>query len=329
MGVGTGLGASIGLAAESTYGTYVAPTRFFAGRSFNLKKAFGLQPVSGVMAGRPMAPDEVVTTEAGTGHLEADVMRSQWGLILQHLFGGSVAPVQQGGSAAYLQSHVWTDNIGKFLSVQKGVPDTGGTARPYTGLGSKITQAEFSCGVGENLQAAVDFDIRQISEAQSLAAPSVPAGNLPFNFSQMGVKLGAYGSEATVQGVKRVAVSIARPQDVERQYAGNAGLKVEPLWNDFAAITGTLDIDYVTKADFVDRFVGHTSTALVWEFIGPIIASTFAYTFRIRCPKVYFGADIPEVSGPDTNRASVPFAAFYDTTNGLVSCDYMSTDTSV
>lgn len=330
MAIGSGLGASFGVAAESTYGTYVAPTRFYAGKSFGIQKVQNTQPLSGVAAGRPAPPDEVVTTTAATGKLEVDVLRKDFGLLLAHALGSSATPVQQAATAAYLQTHTLGDNRGKSLTLQKGLPDVGGTANPITATGAKITSAEFSCGIDELLAASVEFDARSMTEAQGLAAPSYTAGNMPFHFGEMSLKLGTFGTEAAVQGVRKVTVQISRGQDVARFYAGNAGLKSEPIWNEFIAVTGSIEIDLVTKADFIDRYTGHTATSLVWEFVGPTaIASTYFPTFRIRCPKVYFGGDIPEVSSPEVSKATIPFAAFFDTTNGVVSADYMSTDTAI
>ena len=330
MAVGSGIGASIGVAAETTFGTYVAPTRFFEARSFNVKKVQNVQPLTGIAAGRPAAAEEVVTTTAATGNMQADVTRKGFGLLLAHLMGSSTTPVQQGATAAYLQTHAFGDNFGKSLTMQAGLPNTAGTVLPMTSLGSKITSGEFSCGVDELLQSTFEFDGRAFTDAQSLSAPSYTAGNTPFHFGEMSLKLGTYGAEAVVQGVRKVTVNIARGQATDRFYGGNAGLKSEPIWNEYAAITGSVEIDLVNKADFIDRYTGHTSTSLVWEFVGPTaIASTFFPTFRITCPKVYFGGDIPEVGGPDVLKATIPFAAFFDTTNGLATASYMSTDTAL
>lgn len=328
MAIGSGLGSSLGLAAESTYGTYVAAARHLAG-TFNVKHLHDTVPVSGVAAGRPAPPDEVVTQVQGTAKFEGQFMNKQMGLLLSQLTGSTTSPVQQGATTAYLQTHAWGDNLGKSMSVQCGIADTTGTVRPYTALGSKITQAEFSCAAGEALTVSVDWDCREITEAQTLVAPSYQSGNLPFKFNQMAVKLGTYGAEASVQGVKGMSVTFSRSQDVGRFYAGNGGKKSEPVWNDFVAISGTLEVDFVNKADFVDRYVGHTSTSLVIEFVGPVIADAYNETFRIKVPKVYFSGDVPEVGGPDVNKASIPFSAFWDPTNGVSTLEYMSTDTTV
>ncbi len=330
MAVGSGIGASFGVSAETTYGTYVAPARFFEAKSFSVKKVQNVQPQMGVAAGRPAAVDEVVTTTAATGNLQGDVLRKGMGLLLAHGFGSSTSPVQQAATIAYLQTHAVGDNAGKYLTLQGGLPGVGGTVNPVTSLGSKITSMEFSCGVDEILSMNVDFDGRAFSEASGLATPSYTAANAPFHFGEMSLKLGTFGAEAVVQGVRKVTVKIERGQDTGRFYAGNAGLKSEPIWNEFVKVSGSIDIDLVTKADFIDRYTGHTSTSLVWEFVGPTaIISTYFPTFRISCPKVYFSGDVPDVGGPDVLKATIPFEAFYDVTNGLASAQYMSTDTAV
>lgn len=330
MAVGSGIGSSVGVAAESSYGTYVAPSRFFPAKSFQVKKVQNVTPVSGVAAGRPAAPDEVVTTTAATGQVQTDVLRKDFGLLLAQLMGSSSAPVQQGATAAYLQTHVLGDNFGKSLTLQAGLPNVGGTINPVTATGCKITQAQFSCSLNGLVEATFDFDAKAYTEGESLSAPSYTAANMPFHFGEMAVKLGVVGAEASVQGVRTANLTISRPMAVDRFYAGNGGSKAEPVWNEFAAVTGTLEIDNVTKADFHDRFTDHESTSLVIEWVGATaIASTYYPTLRFTCPKVYFGDGVGEVSGPDVIKASIPFTAFYDVTNGLVTAHYISTDSAV
>lgn len=329
MAIGSGLGASFGIAAESTYGTGVPVTRWFPGDSFSIEKQQDFQPVSGVAAGRMAPPDDVATREWATGKWNGQVTRTKFGLLLAQLTGSSTTPVQQGATAAYLQTHVWGDDFGKSLTAQIGMPNTAGTVNARAGFGGKINSAEFSCELGGNLMLGAEFDFRKYDEAQAFAAPSYPAGELPFTFAQSALKLGTFGSEAVVQGVRKVGITFARGRDTERFYAGNAGLKSEPIYNAMSGITGSLDVDLVTKADFHDRWVGNTATSLVWEFVGPIIASTFAYTFRITLPRVKFKAGIDEVSGPDVNKGSIPIEVFQDPTNGFAKFELITTDVTI
>ena len=61
MAIGSGAGAYFGVSAESTWGTYVAPTRFLPG-SFTVKPEHQVQSVGGYAAAGRLAPvDEIET----------------------------------------------------------------------------------------------------------------------------------------------------------------------------------------------------------------------------------------------------------------------------
>ena len=271
----------------------------------------------------------MVTSESVEGGFELEVANKGMGLLLAHLLGSSATPVQQGATAAYLQAHTVGDNIGKSLTIQHGVPDLTGTVRPFTFKGCKLSGAEFSCKVGELLTMSLDVDGRQASEVETLVAASLATGVAPFHWAQMSVKLGTFGAEAAVSGVKGFSVKFDRGMASERFYAGAAGLKAEPIMNDFLKVSGNIEVDFVNKADFADRFAADSATSLVIEFVGPLIASTYYQTFRIKLPMVFFDGDTPTVDGPDVTSGGYPFVAQLDGTNPLVSIDYISTDTTL
>lgn len=331
MAIGSGLGSSVGVSKESTYGTYVAPTKFFEFSSEDIKKAKTTVQGGGLAAGRlaQAGSRRAITAEAAAGSLSMDVPNKTFGVLLENLMGTTVTPVQQAATTAYLQTHALADNFGKSLTLQAGVPLTTGTVSPYTFQGGKITSAEFSCGVGELLQAKLDLDFRQAKEDQTLAAPSYTSALGNWNFTQMSLKLGTYGSEAAVTGVTKVTLNVERGMKTDRQYAGQAGLKAEPITNDFVKVSGTVEADYLDKTVFADRFAADTSTSLVWEFIGPVIASTYYYTIRFTVPMVFFDGDTPTVSGPDVVSGSFPFVGQSDGTNAVCTIAYTSTDTTV
>jgi hypothetical protein len=331
MGVGSGLGGSIGHVAESTYGTYVAPTRFLEIDKADLKKQKKTVQGGGLAAGRlvPLGSRRVVTTKAGGGSVSLEVPNKGLGLFLASTFGGAPAPVQQAATAAYLQTHPLADNVGRFLTIQSGIPTTDGTVRPYSFLGCKFMSVEFACGIDELLMMTCDVDARDVSEAQTLAAPSFTTGVVPHHFGEMAVKLGTYGAEVAVSGVRKVQVKIDRPQKDDRFYAGQAGLKGEPLVNANVKVSGTIEADYLDKTVFADRFAADSSIALVWEFIGANIASTYYETFRLKLPMIFFDGDSPVLDGPDVVSGTFPFTGLFDGTNAAVICEYMSIDTAL
>ncbi|WP_371670027.1 phage tail tube protein [Streptomyces sp. NBC_00289] len=328
MAIGSGLGAQLGVSVESAYGTFVAPAKFveFTKEGIVLKKTTAQS--AGIAAGRLLALSarRVVTQREASGSIDMEVVNKGMGPWLQTLMGTSVTPVQQAVTTAYLQTHTLADTAGKSLTIQKGVPLTTGTVTDKTFIGCKITSGEFSCEVGQMLTASFEIDAKDCDEAQTLAAASY-SNMSPFNFSQMAVKTGSFGTETARDGVRKVSVKIERPMAVDRFYAGQAGLKKEPISNDQVKITGTIEMDYVdTTLD--DLHTSDAATSLVWEFVGPLIASTYFETFRITLPAVKFDEAPPTVDGFGVVKPTLQFTALFDGTN-QPKIEYISTDSTL
>jgi len=328
MAIGSGLGAQLGIVAESTYGTFVAPTRFieFTKESLALKKTTAQS--AGIAAGRllPLSARRVLTRREVQGSIDLEVTNKSMGLLLQALMGTTVTPVQQGATTAYLQTHTLASIAGKSLTIQKGVPLTTGTVTDKSFLGCKVTSGEFSCEVGGMLMGTFEIDGKDCDEAQTLATASYPSMS-PFHFGQMAVKTGTFGAETALDGIRKMSCKIERPQDVERFYAGQAGLKKEPIENDQVKISGTIETDYVaTTLD--DLHTSDGATSLVWEFVGPIIASTFAETFRVTLPAIRLDEGPPVVDGFGVVKPTFNYVGLYDGTN-QPKIEYMSVDTVV
>ncbi|MFE0875351.1 phage tail tube protein [Streptomyces smyrnaeus] len=325
MAIGSGLGAQLGIAAESAYGTYVAPTRFveFTKESLVLKKTTAQS--AGIAAGRllPLSSRRVVTQREASGSLELEVTNTGMGLLLQALMGTTVTPVQQGAGSAYLQTHTLADTAGKALTIQKGVPLTTGVVTPKNFLGCKVTSAEFSCEVGGMLMATFEIDSKDCEETSVLAVASYSEQS-PFHFGQMALKTGPFGAETDRGGIRKVSVKIERPQAVDRFYAGESGLKQEPISNDQVQITGSVEMDYVDTV--LDNL--HTSddaTSLVWEFVGPNIAETYNQTFRVALPAIRVDEAPPTVEGFEVVKPTIQFTGLYDgTTQPFI--EYLSSD---
>jgi hypothetical protein len=328
MAIGSGLGAQLGIAAESSYGTFVAPTKFieFTKESLALKKTTAQS--AGIAAGRLLALSSrrVLTRKEAGGSFDIEVTNKGMGLLLQTLMGTTVTPVQQGATTAYLQTHTLASVAGKSLTIQKGVPLTSGTVTDKTFVGCKIISGEFACGVGEMLTSTFEIDGKDCDESQTLAAASYSSMS-PFHFGQMAVKTGAFGSEAALDGIRKVSCKIERPQDVERFYAGQASLKKEPIENDQVKITGSLETDY-TATTLDDLHTSDGATSLVWEFVGPLIAATFFETFRITLPAVKLDEGPPVVDGFGVVKPTFNYTALYDGTN-QPKIEYISTDVTL
>lgn len=328
MAIGSGLGAQLGIAAETTYGTYVAPTKFveFTKESLQLKKVTAQS--AGIAAGRlmPLSSRRVVTQRSAAGSLDMEVTNKAMGVLLQSLMGTSVTPAQQAATTAYLQTHLLADVAGKSLTVQKGLPLTTGTVTKKNFLGCKIVSAEFSCEVGGMLTASFEIDSKDCEETSVLATASYPT-MAPFHFMQMSVKTGVLASEVARDGIRKVSVKIERPQATERYYAGQAGTKKEPITNDQVKISGTLEGDYVdTVLD--DLHTSDGGMSFIWDFTGPLIAAANYERFTIKLPVIKLDDAPPTVEGFDLIKPSFNFTGLSDGTN-VPSIEYMSTDVTL
>lgn len=331
MATGSGIAAQFGIAAESVFGTFVAPTRFYRVNKFEIKKKKTTVQGGGLAAGQLAQPGalRVVVAEAAEGSVELEVPNKGFGLLLAHAFGATPTLAQQGATAAWMQTVTVADNIGKFLSLQGGVPNRAGTVVPIAGLGSKISSIEFSCERGGLLTCTVEFDARQESEATTLAVASY-AETGGFTFKDLTVKLGStIGGAAAVTGVKKVSLKLERGMDDEAYYAGSAGLKAEQVMNDWIKVSGSIDADFIDKAVFNDRFASDTATALVLNWTSPLLAApAYPFSLNFDVPQVFFDSDTPTVDGPDITSGSFGWTAQYDLTNPIVTGKYVSTDTA-
>ncbi|MEU0181775.1 phage tail tube protein [Streptomyces sp. NPDC006207] len=325
MAIGSGLGAQVGIAAESTYGTFVAPSKFieFTKESIVLRKTTAQS--AGIAAGRLLALSSrrVLTTQDAGGTLEMEVTNKGMGVLLQTLMGTSVTPVQQGAGPAYLQTHTLADTAGKSLTIQKGVPLTTGTVTDKTFVGCKVISAEFSCEVGGMLTASFEIDGKTCDENQTMATASY-SNMAPFHFGQMAVKTGSFGTETAHDGIRKVSVKVERPMATDRYYAGQAGLKKEPISNDQVKISGSIEMDYVSTT-LDDLHTSDGATSFVLEFVGPLIAATFFETFRITLPAIKIDDAPPQVEGFDVIRPTFNFTGLFDGTN-QPKIEYISTD---
>lgn len=331
MAIGSGLGAQFGVSKETTYGTYVAPTRFLEVMTMPFSRKPTFIQGGGLAAGRYLrsASRNTLTMREADATITMEVPSKGFGLLLENLMGGTPTVAQQGATAAWLQTFLLGDNRGKSLTAQFGVPDTGGTVRPYNLVGGKMTSMDLSCGVGEILSASCAFDFQDYQESSALVTASYLAGVQTRNFTEMNLRLGTFGSEAAVTGVRKVNLHIERPMKTDMQYANGGGKKAEPILNDWHGITGSVETDYSDKTAFADRVPVTGTTSLVWEFTGPLIASTFYQTLRVTCSAVSFESGDPQVDGPDVVNPTFNFVIMDDLTNPPIKIEYMTTDTAL
>lgn len=332
-GIPAGVGASVTIGNEgSSYGTYAAPTRGLEFESESLEWKPNRTRSKAIYNGGlvPRVSGRATTTATVDGDIVTPVYTKGMGLWLGMIFGTmGVVPVQQGVTAAYLQTHTLAANTGQSATIQVGRPSMDGTINPYTYLGCKVTKAVFEAKVNEPLRLTLTIDGKDVTEAQSYVVPTYQTGNPPLFFNQGQFTAGAFGSEALVEGVRAVTLTFERKQRVDNFYLDGTGRKSAPVPNDYMTISGQLETDFRAKADFADVFYNDTPKSIILPFTGALIASSYSYGITFKLPRCVFDAEPPKVAGLDILQPKMTFDVEYDDTNTPATCTYMSTDTTL
>lgn len=316
MAYGTGIDGQVGMAEESTYGTFVAPTRFFEFNSSSLVPTVIELNSTPIGVGRVLRTSRALRyMRGGSGDLEVDAVTRGQGLLWKHMLG-DVATAQVASTTEY--THTFTpDNTdgkrGLSATVQAGVPATDGTIHPFSFTGGKVTAWELSAAVDEILKISTTWIFSSATTSQAIATPSYAEDPIPFTF---------LGGAATIDGdavstIKGATVSWAESLDEERNYLG--GTRGEPLANGMLEVTGTLEQEFNSLTAFNAWIAGTEIVDLELTFEGPTIPSeSNPYKLVITIPSLKYTGEAPAVSGPEIVQQNTPFQALYNGTDPVI-----------
>ena len=351
--------ASYGLVKSTPTWTFYEPN------SITPKKNKVTKQSSGMAGGRviDVTSRRVVVERSGTVAAPLDVCSSGGFSKLLNPISSSYATGAAGSQAAsngiwsagarlqpatpmYGYTHTFRNSVaGRSASIQIGIPTTDGVLRQYDAMGCKPTKFQFDCKAGDILTLATEWDARIIEDPlitasyegypngagqtpYTQAAPSYVVQN-PFHFAQSQVQIGssaaAASSAALIDGVTGISLSIENKLNTGRQYHGNAGLKDEPIRNDVAVISGTINSDFVNKTYWADAFYSDTPFSIIWTFAAGALSGTVA-ALQFVLNGVFLNGDSPGAQNKDIVNGAFPFVAEYDLTNEPLQIIFQTTD---
>lgn len=326
-GPGSGLSGQLMAGAEGTYGTAATLDHSYEINTEGLELKPKRVTSSGLRAGARHARSarRVTTTRDAGGPINLDVLdRGGMGLIFKQMIGSSAVPVQQGATPAWLQTHTPGDLAGKSLTIQKGVPQTDGTVRPFTFEGCKISEWELSCADGDLLKLALTVIAEDCQNTTALGTFASSSAANPLHFSQGALLLGGQPLAA----VRGFNVKGSIPLADDRYHYGSA-VKAEPIENGIRATTGGLVIEFKDKATVYDAFAADTGLAFQATFTGAQISGAFFYKLDITLPVIFFEGETPKLDGPGIVMLNTPFTAYDDGANPVITLAYTSTDSTL
>jgi Phage tail tube protein len=218
---------------------------------------------------------------------------------------------------------------GLSFTAQAGNPEAASpfTSRPFTYRGCKVSQWELSCNDGQLVQLKLTVDGWREDTATALVSPAYAGASYQpgiFSFADVSTfTLG--GTPSTTAGVTSVAagVSVATvckgitltgqtPLAGDRFGLGNAGTKREQLQNGIPTISGTLNAEFTSRAEFYDLFTANTTTAMQIDWAHGDAGTTNPYRLSIILPAVKFKMADVKLNGADILQQDIQFEAYDD-----------------
>lgn len=314
MAYGAGIGASLGIATESTFNTYVAPDHFveFTSESINYTKNAVVS--NGLRAGGvlPRIQRRVVTTTGASGALNIDLASRGIGLLLAHCMGSF--PSKVGGGFTFTLG----DPSTKSFTAQVGVPKFDGTIDPKTITGAKVTDWTLAVPNAGLATLSINVDAAGFTRSTGLATPSYSTAGSVFQFAGAAIKVGG----STVAYVSDFNLTVSNSLKTDRYTIGNAGLKREQIVNGFRAVSGTLNAEFIDTTAYAAILADTTSSL-------QLTLTSGSEVLDITLPAIKFEGDAPQVGGPETIMQALNFTAFDDGTNQPLTMVYTTADAAL
>lgn len=325
MAIGSGLSSQFGMKEETVYGTPVTVDRFLEIESSDVVTTLG-KVESPVLGSQYLKTNAVSTYVAGAeGEIVLPVMSKGFGKLFKQMLGAS-ATAQVGATAEY--THTFTPDAsggaGVSATVQLGKPDVGGTVRPFTYEGGKVTEWEFSLNVNEVLKLTTTWVFENVLTATALASPSYAAGREQFLWTNATLTWGG-----TTICVREFSLSGERALDTERYCLGSTSRK-EPILNGISNIGIEATGEFVSL-DAYNDFIAGTQRELVLTVTGspiPTASNPYKIVFTIAAAELVAPGE-PEISGPEILEQPLNFRALDNGADPVIEIVYHNDETAL
>lgn len=320
-GIPSGLGASFGVADETTYGTIVPPNHFYEFLNEKINLSIARVESTALRAGTRLqrsdhwAPGSI----AAAGAVAMEMGTKGFGLLLKHAIGGPAVTTQPAvGTDPLVYNH--TISPGDYpvgFTAQVGRPNVAGLVEPFTYSGCRVTDWSLGAQVGQLVSFGMTLAAQQEATATALAAVTYPTGQ-PLVYTGATVQIGGVAFDA-----KDFTLTAKNALAVNRYFLGRQTMS-QPLENAYRQITGKIDAEFI---DFVayQRFVSGAEAVIILNFVGPIISTTkpFSLTLTMNCR---FDGNTPNVAGAEIVQQELDFKVVGNASATALTAVYQTTD---
>lgn len=331
MSTGTGLSMQLGIATESSYGTYAAPTRFLPIDAGGESVQEVVEPVVAELLGGPTiwrrTVDVRTYAKGAAGDIPFVALTRGFGIILRHALGSVTSDQPDPTERPNEWRHVFAPSAdgcrGLSATVQIGRPRRDDrVVVPYTYLGGKVTGFELSCSSGEPLKMSTSWDFQSVDLSQPLASPTWIDG-VPFIFADLSVMV-----NGTAVRVRQASISMDWSLATDDWLFG--ATRDEPVLSDRPTIEGSLSTSYTSDVEALLTAWRDGAT------IGPLVLTaeygeidagqSNPYRLIVEVPSLQIRGEPPQVGGAGPIELSLSFEALATESYAPLTITYHTTE---
>jgi hypothetical protein len=318
----SGLGAQLGIADETTYGTYVAPTRFLEFTDENMNLAIDRNESKGLRSGQNFLRTDHWQSgkRQAPGSVTMELGNKGYGVLFKHMLG-TIGTTADGAG----KKHTATpgDLFGKSFTAQFARSDIGATDNPFSYMGCKVADWEIGQKLDEFLTLKLGLDANDETTAQALVAATAPTETELFHWSGLVITVGGANFDAVDFNAKCV-----NNLKADRYFLKGSRLKKEPIQNKMRDLTGTLTGEFESLTAY-NRFVNGTIAPIIltWTCVATYdTAKPFKLVMTMN--NCRFDGDTPNLKAQDVIQQPLKFKALDDGSLAVVQFDYYTSDTT-
>jgi hypothetical protein len=302
---------SIGFIPEVTYKTGLTPTRWVEYLDESLDWAKTIKQGKGLRVGGRVARSgrRVITSAMGKGDISLEATSKGLGLWWQALLGAGTSTLV---SASTYQQLFTIGDVPTSLTIQKGLPELGGTVDAYTFLGCMIDSWEFDFPNDDIATCKATVNAGDLAVATAYAAPSYPTAPNLFHFSNVSYSSGALTAPTTtalaagatpLTDIRGGSVVVNNNLNI-RLNGGGAGRQSKPPLG-LRTITGKLDVEY-DSTTWRDSVIGDTPLNLIVTYTAGALGTGFE-TLQLVLPEIKLDGELAKTNGTDLIVQSCTF----------------------
>lgn len=288
-----------GIGQETTYGTAVAPTRFFEALSESVEKKMDFESVETIRAYSPV--DLALLKYRVEGDVEVLANYDGIGLVLKHLLGS-------GETASTTTPYTWTfptsagvpstDKVGLGLTLRVRRSD----ALYWNYAGAKITGMRHSFGTDQSSRMNFSFLAKTESTSTTSTASIAYSTLRPMKPSHVTVKFDG-GAELAARSA---TIEVQDPHD-QPFGLGSTTFVAEPDRSGVRKVTGSVEVLYTDNTEFA-KFDGSTVVDV------EIKATDGTYSITYNANKCRLTQATPHLRGRERLAATYTFESYFDAT---------------